>query len=81
MGKKRSTGAIKPMAYQLPEDEFRLLKQTRDHLLLLSDMAAPMTHAEAGEHLALSRDAVAHCFGRLAGELDEVIREVWWPGD
>ena len=80
MRKDDRTGA-KPLAYQLPEDEFRLLKRTRDHLFLLHELAAPMTHAEAGEHLALSRDALAHCFGRLAGELDEVIRETWWPGD
>ena len=69
------------MAYQLPEDEFRLLKQTRDHLLFLHDLAAPMTRPEAEEQLPFSRDVLAHCFGRLAGELDEVIGEVWWPGD
>ena len=81
MGKKRRTGAIKPMAYQLPEEEFRLLKRTRDHLLFLHELAAPMTHPEAEEHLPLSRDALAHCFGRLAGELDEVISQAWLPED
>ena len=69
------------MAYQLPEDEFRLLKQTRDYLLLLHELAAPLTRPEADVHLALSRDALAHCFERLAGQLDVVIREAWWPGE
>ena len=80
MGKKHRPHAIRPMAYQLPEDNYRDLKQARDHLLLLAEMCAPLTLAEADAFLPLSRTALAHCFERLAGEVDGVIQASWWPG-
>ena len=81
MRNERRTGAIKPLAYQLPEDEFRLLKNTRAYMLMMADLAAPVTQAEGEEPVPLSRYAVAHCFERLGRELDEVIEKVWWPGE
>ena len=73
--------AIRPMAYQLPEDEFRALKLTRDYALMLADLAAPVTQAEADEPVPLNRFAIARCFERFAADLDEVISKAWWPGE
>ena len=81
MGKKRRTHAIKPMAYQLPEDHYRGLKQVRDHLLFMAELSAPLTRPEAEEFLPVPRFALAHCFERLAGEVDGVIQAAWWPGE
>ena len=81
MRKERHPYANKPMAYQLPEDEFRALKLLREHLLLLAELTAPVTQAEAEEPVPISRFALAHCFERLAGELEPVIRKTWWPGE
>ena len=82
MGKKKhGHKAIHPMAYQLPEDEYRTLKLTRDYALMLADLAGPVTQAEGEEPVPLSRFALAHCFERIAGDLDRIVQSAWWPGE
>ncbi|GAB3095956.1 XAC0095 family protein [Lysobacter terrae] len=68
------------MAYQLPEEEYRALIQAHDQLRLLAQLSEPYTFTECAE-LPLSRYALAHCFDRLAGELDDIVRGAWWPGE
>ena len=82
MGKKKQGhNAIKRMAYQVPEDGFRSLKQTRDYALMLADLTAPVTQAEGEEPVPLSRFALAYCFERIAGDLDQIVQGAWWPGE
>jgi hypothetical protein len=71
--------AIAPMAYQLPEDAHLALVQARDHLRLLARLTEPRTDADDAE-LPLSPIALAWCFHRLAGELDDIVRAAHWPG-
>ena len=81
MRKDHHPHAIKRMAYQVPEDEFRSLKLTRDYALMLADLTAPVTQAEGEEPVPLSRFALAYCFERLGSDLDAIIRKAWWPGE
>ncbi|GAB3366983.1 hypothetical protein GCM10027431_09900 [Lysobacter rhizosphaerae] len=78
MGKAPRTNATACMAYQLPEEKYWALQQARDHLLLLARLTELSTTA-GGEEVLLSRPALADCFQRLAGELDDIVRGVWWP--
>lgn len=78
MGKASRITATARMAYQLPEEEYRALQQARDHLLLLARLTELTTSAE-GEELVLARPALADCFQRLAGELDDIVQGAWWP--
>jgi len=80
MGNAPRTTATARMAYQLPEEKYWALQQARDHLLLLARLTELCTTAD-GEEVLLSRPALADCFQRLAGELDDIVRGTWWPGE
>ncbi|MFC5592973.1 XAC0095 family protein [Lysobacter niastensis] len=66
-----------PMGYVLPEDAHLALVQTRDHLRLLARLTEPRTDTGADE-LPLCPLALAHCFDRLARDLDEVVGAAVW---
>jgi hypothetical protein len=51
----------------------------RDHLLLLARLTELCTTAD-GEEVLPSRPALADCFQWVAGELDDIVRGIWWPG-
>ena len=80
MGKAPHTTAITPMAYQLPEQEYRALMRARDHLRLLARLTEPRNLADVDE-LPLSPLALTKCFQRLADDLDDIVRVAWWPGE
>ncbi|MBF6023442.1 hypothetical protein IU514_05280 [Lysobacter niastensis] len=67
------------MAYQLPEDAHLALVQARDHLRLLARLTEPRTEA-GDDEVPLSPLALAHCFDRLAGDLDGIVQAAHWPG-
>lgn len=69
--------AIAPTGYVLPEDAQLALVQTRDHLRLLARLTEPQADAGADE-LALCPLALAHCFDRLARDLDHVVDAALW---
>ncbi|MDR7133271.1 hypothetical protein J2X06_000455 [Lysobacter niastensis] len=64
--------------YVLPEDAHLALVQTRDQLRLLARLTEPGHAADDGE-LSLSPLALAHCFDRLASELDGIVDAAQWP--
>lgn len=80
MRKDPRTTAIAPMAYQLPEAEYRALIRARDHLRLLARLTEPH-FLEDGEAMPISPLALARCFRHLSDDLDDIVREAWWPGD
>jgi hypothetical protein len=61
----------------LPEDAHLALVHTRDHLRLLARLTEPRTAAD-DEELPLSPIALAYCFERLAGDLDDIVGEARW---
>jgi hypothetical protein len=65
--------------YVLPEDAHLALVQARDHLRLLARLTEPRIAADDDE-LPLSPLALAHCFDRLARDLDDIVNAARWPG-
>lgn len=63
--------------YLLPEDALLALVQTRDQLRLLARLTEPAASDDDAE-LAVSPIALAHCFDRLAGDLQGVIDAAHW---
>ncbi|MEZ0472913.1 XAC0095 family protein [Luteimonas salinilitoris] len=66
------------IGYLLPEDAHLALTQTRDQLRLLALLADPRGSDEPD--LMLRPGALAECFWRLAGDLDEVAEAAAWTG-
>lgn len=61
--------------YFLPVTAHQALIQTRDYLRLLAQLTEPQ--GEAGPDVVyLSAQALAHCFDRLADDLDRVTEAV-----
>ncbi len=58
-------------SYLLPLAAHQCLIQTRDHLRLLAQLAEPQG-AVGPDVVYLSAQALAHCFDRLADDLDRV---------
>lgn len=69
---RRSRSRRRPCGYLLPMEALVALSRTRDHLQLLSQLAAARIAYDADE-LALSADALACSFHRLKADLDEVL--------
>ena len=67
------------LAYQLPEEEYRALQRTRDHLRLLARLTEPRNFTD-DQDLPISPLALTNCFQRLADDLDDIVRVAWWPG-
>ncbi|MBF6025388.1 XAC0095 family protein [Lysobacter niastensis] len=63
--------------YLLTENAHLELLQVRDQLRLLARLTEPVASGDAAE-LALSPLALAHCFERLAIDLDGVIDAARW---
>jgi hypothetical protein len=64
-----------PLNYLLSANAHQALTQTRDHLRLLAQLTEPQ--GEAGPDVVyLSAQALAHCFDRLADDLDRVAEAV-----
>ncbi|MBT2746591.1 MULTISPECIES: hypothetical protein [unclassified Lysobacter] len=64
-----------PCNYLLPTTALQALTQTRDHLRLLAQLTEPQ--GDAGPDVVyLSAQALAHCFDRLADDLDRVVEAV-----
>lgn len=62
-------------SYVLPLTAHQALTQTRDHLRLLAQLTEP--HGEHGPDVVyLSAEALAHCFDRLADDLDRIAQAV-----
>lgn len=80
MRKDPRTTAITPMAYQLPEAEYRALIRARDHLRLLARLIEPGGFAE-DEVLPLSAFALARCFQRFSDDLDDIVSVARWPSE
>ena len=70
--------AIATTGYVLPEDAHLALVQTCDQLRLLARLTEP-GHAADDDELSLSPLALAHCFDRLASELDGIVDAAQWP--
>lgn len=79
MRKEHRTTAVSLQTYQLPEDAHTALTQTRDHLQLLARLTDPRV-MDDDEDLPLSPTALAHCFARLAGDLDRIVSAAYRPG-
>lgn len=79
MRKEHRTTAVSQQTYQLPEDAHTALTQTRDHLQLLARLTDPRL-MDDDEDLPVSPTALAHCFARLAGDLDRIVRAAYRPG-
>lgn len=58
-------------SYLLPDDAHRTLIQTRDHLRLLAQLTEPQGDG-CPDVVYLSAEALAHCFDRLADDLDRI---------
>jgi len=65
------------IGYLLPEDALLALVQARDQLRLLARLTEPAAAQDDAE-LAVSPVALAHCFDRLAGDLQGVIDAAHW---
>jgi|GEM_PF-6253081 len=64
-----------PGGYLVPATAHQALIQTRDHLRLLAQLAEP--HGTVGPDVVyLSAQALAHCFDRLADDLDRIAEAV-----
>ena len=63
--------------YLLPEDALLALVQAREQLRLLARLTEPAAAHDDAE-LAVSPMALAHCFDRLAGDLQGVIDAAHW---
>lgn len=64
-----------PCRYSLPTSALRALTQTRDQLRLLAQLTEPQ--GEGGPDVVyLSAQALAHCFDRLADDLDRIAEAV-----
>lgn len=72
-GHRNSDNALS--GYLLPVDAHQSLTQTRDHLRLLAQLAEPQGIA-GPDVVYLSAHALAHCFDRLADDLDRVAEAV-----
>ena len=73
----RATRDTFDAGYLLPEDALLALVQTRDQLQLLARLTEPAAAQDDAE-LAVSPVALAHCFDRLAGDLQGVIDAARW---
>jgi hypothetical protein len=80
MRKGHRTIAAVPVGYMLPEDAHLALIQTRDQLRLMARLIEP--GIDADDERTLSSTALAHCFERLAHDLDGVVEVARWsaPG-
>ncbi|NZA27204.1 hypothetical protein H0E84_12510 [Luteimonas sp. SJ-92] len=80
-----SNGPARPIAtpgcYQLPEEAYLALQQTRDRLRLLACLAAPRSPHDdlPAAELSLEPAALAHCFQELADRLDRSLQQIHWP--
>ncbi|GAA5082294.1 XAC0095 family protein [Lysobacter panacisoli] len=70
----RNTTAPMP-SYVLPLDAYLALTNTRDHLRLLSELAEPRNDDDR-DRIVVTTDALAQCFDRLAGALDEALERI-----
>lgn len=71
-----STENIPGVTFQLPEDALTTLTQTRDQLLFLANLTEPRM-ADEDDTMQLSHGALAHCFARLAADLDRVAQATY----
>lgn len=62
-------------SYRIPIDAYQALIQTRDHLRLLAQLTEPQGEVDP-DVVYLSAQALAHCFDRLADDLDRVAHAV-----
>lgn len=64
-----------PYSYLVSSTGYEALTQTRDHLRLLAQLTEPQ--GDAGpDVIYLSAQALAHCFDRLADDLDRVTEAI-----
>ncbi|KWS02454.1 hypothetical protein AZ78_5121 [Lysobacter capsici AZ78] len=72
-GHRNSDNALS--GYLLPAGAHQSLTQARDHLRLLAQLTEPQ--GDAGpDVIYLSAQALAHCFDRLADDLDRIAEAV-----
>jgi hypothetical protein len=65
------SSVTQPHTYLVPTTVYEALAQTRDHLRLRAQLAEPQ--GEIGPDVVyLSAQALAHCFDRLADDLDRI---------
>ena len=78
MRKENRPSTTTSAGYVLPEPAHLALIQARHHLRLLARLTEP-TAADDEEEMSLSPTALAHCFGRLASDLDDIVSAAYWP--
>ena len=65
----------RPETYLLPSAAHKALTQVRDHIRFLAQLTEPQ--GESGPDVVyLSAEALAHCFDRLADDLDRIVQTV-----
>jgi len=72
------TSEVALHSYVLPATAHQALIRTRDHLRLLAQLTEPQ--GEGGPDVVyLSAEALAHCFDRLADDLDGIAQAAASP--
>ena len=81
MRKKPHTTAPAPLAYQLPEREYRALIRARDRLRIFARMGESNA-LDGDEHEPpLMPRALTQWVDYLADDLDDIVGGAWWPGE
>ncbi|WP_430538927.1 XAC0095 family protein [Lysobacter enzymogenes] len=68
----RKRSVLRFDCYILPLGAHQALIQARDHLHLLAQLAQPQGE-DSPDVVYLSAEALAHCFDRLADDLDRIV--------
>lgn len=68
-GQRANVGPIN--GFRLPLEAYINLTQARDQLRLLGDLTEPVGDGSS-DRIALSAEALADCFARLAEDLDQI---------